>query len=232
MPNTPLTKILFDNKNDAYADFCAKLTPGIERDKIIGVKVPVIRKIAKDFKDEKTIKDFLASLPHDYYDENVLHGSFISNIKDFDTCLNEIESFLPFVDNWAVCDMLNPKIFKKNPKLLFPHIKSWTKSKHTYTIRFGIRMLMVHFLGDLFSNEILEIPANIRSNEYYINMMLAWFFAEALIKKWDETIPYITSHQLDTFVQNKTIQKACESFRLKGTQKSYLRKFRAVNSTN
>lgn len=218
-----LQKALFDNQDKEYRVFQQKLMPGIELKNIIGVRLPVIRKIAKENAKTEDAKKFLDSLPHKYYDENQLHGFLINQIKDYDECIKRIDEFLPYVDNWAVCDSINPKMLSKHKEELIKDIKRWVSSKETYTIRHGIHMLMAFFLDSDFKKEYLEIPAKIVSEEYYVNMMIAWFFATALAKKWDATITYIEEKKLPVWVHNKTIQKAIESYRVNEEHKQYLR---------
>ena len=218
-----IEKMLFELRDEEYAKFQAKLTPTVAPELFIGVRVPEVRKLAKKLKDNSDAAKFLKELPHKYYDENMLHGLLISEIKDYGEAISETDKFLPFVDNWAVCDIMSPKIFKKHKAELIEKIVEWTKSSETYTIRFGIEMLMSHYLDDDFKAEYLEIPAAVRSEEYYVNMMIAWFFATALTKQWDATIPYIENHKLEKWTHNKTIQKAIESYRITDEQKTYLR---------
>lgn len=210
-------------KDQKYADFQSNLTPSISKERIIGVRIPEIRKIAKRYIKEAESKIFLNTLPHYYYEENLLHGSMISEIKDLNECFAEVEKFLPYVDNWAVCDTMSPKVFKKDKTELIKRIKKWANSTKIYTCRFGIGMLMRYFLDEDFQKEYLEIPASIHSEEYYVNMMIAWFFATALAKRWDETVVYLKNNRLDKWVHNKTIQKACESYRITPEQKTYLK---------
>ena len=217
---------LFALQDLKYRDFQSKLIPTIDGDTIIGVRTPAMRKLAKDYVKEDESREFLQSLPHSYYDENVLHVLLVSEIKNYEECLQEVEKFLPFVDNWAVCDILSPKVFKKNRDQLIGKIREWTASEDDYTCRFGMEMLMTHFLDEDFKPEYLEIPAAVHSEEYYVNMMAAWFFATALAKQWEETVPYIEEKRLDQWVHNKTIQKAVESCRITQEQKAYLKKFR------
>ncbi len=214
---------LFELQDSEYADFQAKLTPTIKRETIIGVRVPVLRKFAKEIIKSGQGEAFMDSLPHFYYDENMLHSLLLSEIKDYDECIKRIEYFLPYIDNWAVCDILSPKIFRKHKGELIDKIRVWYKSKECYTCRFGIGMLMSHYLDDDFKPEYLEIAASMRSDEYYVNMMVAWFYATALAKQWGSTIPYIELRKLPVWVHNKTIQKSCESFRISSEQKAYLR---------
>lgn len=205
-----------------YKNFQAKLIPNISPDTIIGIRVPVLRKFAQTI-DDKSKKDFLKILPHTYYDENMLHAIMLSKIKEYDTCITLLDNFLPYIDNWAVCDCLSPQAFRKQDVSLFEKIKIWSQSKNTYTCRFGIKMLMSHFLDKNFLPEYLKIVANIRSNEYYVNMMIAWFFATALAKQWTDTFPYIKDKKLNDWIHNKTIQKAIESCRINDEQKSILK---------
>ena len=218
-----ITKLLFELRDEEYTKFQAKLTPSVDPKLFIGVRVPDVRKLAKELKNDPGVEVFLQELPHKYYDENMLHGLLISEIKDFDIAIKETDRFLPYVDNWAVCDIMSPKVFKKHKTELIECIRKWAKSKKTYTIRFGIEMLMSHYLNDDFKAEYLDIPARIRSDEYYVNMMIAWFFATALTKQWDSAIQYIENVRLDKWTHNKTIQKAVESYRITDEQKSYLR---------
>lgn len=221
-----ITEELFSLKDEAYKDFQAKLVPTISKETIIGVRVPVLRKFAKDLIKKGKEGEFLSSLPHTYYDENMLHSILLSESKDFTTCVERINSFLPFVDNWAVCDILSPKIFKKNREDLLPFIKKWISSKHTYTCRFGLGMLMSHFLEEDFKSEYLRLVAEVESEEYYVNMMVAWFFATALAKQWKESVLYLEEKRLSPWVHNKTIQKAVESYRISKEEKEYLRGLR------
>lgn len=208
-----------------YKAFHTKLIPNVDPDTVIGVRTPQLKAYAKSLKD-KDVSAFLSDLPHKYYDENNLHGFLIMNIKDYDEGLAAIKNFLPYVDNWATCDLLRPVSFKNHRAELLEEIKVWLCSEHTYTIRFGLEMLMVHFLDGDFKPEYLDWAAGIRSEEYYVNMMLAWYYATALAKQWEATLPYIENCRLDNWVHNKTIQKAIESYRVTDEQKAYLRKLR------
>lgn len=222
-----LQQNLFGMRDAAYAAFIAKLTPGFPPSHFIGVRVPLLRTIARSFaKEEAASQRFLSHLPHSYYEEDMLHGMLISLVKDYDRCLDLIDRFLPYVDNWAVCDTLSPKVFAKHKAQLLENILRWSSSSHTYTCRFGLRMLMTHFLDDSFSADFLEIPAAIRSEEYYVKMMAAWFFATALAKQWEATLPYLENRQLDPWTHRKTIQKAIESYRIPPERKDYLRTLR------
>ena len=222
-----LQQHLFGMRDAAYAAFIAKLTPGFPPSHFIGVRVPLLRTIARSFaKEEAASQSFLSHLPHSYYEEDMLHGMLISLVKDYDRCLGLTDRFLPYVDNWAVCDTLSPKVFAKHKAQLLENILRWSSSSHTYTCRFGLRMLMTHFLDDSFSADFLEIPAAIRSEEYYVKMMVAWFFATALAKQWEATLPYLENRQLDPWTHRKTIQKAIESYRIPPERKDYLRTLR------
>ena len=222
-----LQQNLFDMRDATYAAFIAKLTPGFQPSHFIGVRVPLLRTIARSFaKEEAASQSFFSLLPHSYYEEDMLHGMLISLVKDYDRCVDLTDRFLPYVDNWAVCDTLSPKVFAKHKTQLLENILRWSSSSHTYTCRFGLRMLMTHFLDDSFSADFLEIPAAIRSEEYYVKMMVAWFFATALAKQWEATLPYLENRQLDPWTHRKTIQKAIESYRIPPERKDYLRTLR------
>ena len=222
-----LQQHLFGMRDAAYAAFIAKLTPGFPPSHFIGVRVPLLRTIARSFaKEEAASQRFLSHLPHSYYEEDMLHGMLISLVKDYDRCLDLTDRFLPYVDNWAVCDTLSPKVFVKYKAQLLENILRWSSSSHTYTCRFGLRMLMTHFLDDSFSADFLQLPAAIRSEEYYVKMMVAWFFATALAKQWEVTLPYLENRQLDPWTHRKTIQKAIESYRIPPERKDYLRTLR------
>ena len=218
-----IQKELFALQDISYGDFQAKLVPNISRELFIGVRVPEARKFAKMLAKKPEASKFLRNMPHKYYDENILHALLISEIKVYDACIVEVDNFLPYVDNWAVCDILSPKVFKKNRAPLLEKIKEWSASEKTYTCRFGIEMLMSYFLDDDFKPEYLKIPASVHSEEYYVRMMIAWFFATALAKQWDTAIKYIEDHRLDAWTQNKAIQKARESRRITSKQKEYLK---------
>ena len=221
-----IQKELFSLQDKEYMKFLSKLTPNVSEDTIIGVRIPKIRKLAKKLVKNNEYEDFLKELPHKYYDENLLHGAIISENKDFENCIELLNSFLPFVDNWAVCDTISPKIFKKHKKELIEKIKEWSQSDKTYTCRFGVEMLMTHFLDEDFKKEYLEMVANIHSEEYYVKMVIAWFFATALAKQWDYAVIYLENNKLDVWVHNKTIQKARESLRISLEKKEYLKKLK------
>lgn len=214
---------LFELQDLKYKDFNAKLIPTVASELIIGVRTPVLRKFAKEFSKDPRCTDFLESLPHKYYEENNVHAFLIEQIGDYDRTIEELERFLPYVDNWATCDMMRPKVFKKNPDRLLENIKDWIKSDKTYTIRFGIEILMTFYLDELFSPEYPEMVLSVKSDEYYVKMMVAWYFATALAKQYNEILPIIIRGLSDKWTHNKAIQKACESYRITDEQKKYLR---------
>ena len=220
---TEIQKLLFEKQDIKYRDFQAPLFPNIEKERMIGVRTPVLKKLAKELFGSELANNFIETLPHEYFDENQLHAFFISLIKDYQTCLNEVERFLPYVDNWGTCDQLSPKVFAKRKDELVVNIKCWIKSKHTYTVRFAIGMLLGLYLDDSFKDEYLELVSKVQSEEYYINMMVAWYFATALAKQYDITIKYLEQKKLSPWAQNKTIQKAVESYRITIEQKEYLK---------
>ena len=218
-----IRKELFNMQDIEYRDFQSGLIPTSEKDIFIGVRTPNLRKYAKQLVKKEGIDIFLSALPHKYFDENQLHAFIISEIKDYDECVKELNKFLPFVDNWATCDQMSPKVFKEHKEELLKEISKWFESDRTYTIRFAIGMLMQHFLDEDFDGKYLEQVSKIRSDEYYINMMIAWYFATALAKQYDAAILYIQKKILDTWTHNKTIQKAIESYRITQETKEYLR---------
>ena len=218
-----LQNVLFPMSDEKYRDFQSKLMPTVPKEKIIGIRTPLLRKFAKDFSKTAEAKIFLSELPHEYYEENNLHAFLIEYIKDFDECAEETTKFLPFVDNWATCDSMSPEVFGKDKKKLSGYIEKWLSAKDTYSVRFGIKMLMEHFLGEDFSTEYPERVAKIQSEEYYIRMMQAWYFATALAKQYDSVLPFIESRRLEKWTHNKAIQKAIESYRITDEQKKYLR---------
>ena len=214
---------LFRLQDVEYRDFQKKLIPTVDSESVIGVRTPELRKLAKDLYRQPEAAEYLNTLPHEYFDENQLHAFMISEEKDFDRCIVEVEAFLPYVDNWATCDQLSPKAFGKNKDRLLLHIRNWIESDHTYTKRFAIGMLMQHYLDDDFDPDYPEMVAKVRSEEYYVNMMIAWYFATALAKQYDAAIPYIEGQRLDVWTHNKAIQKARESRRITPEQKEYLK---------
>lgn len=214
---------LFRLQDKKYAEMQVKLLPTVKPDRIIGVRTPELRAFAKKLRFDEDIDAFLTDLPHRYFDEEQLHAFVISLEKDFDKCAMEVETFLPYVDNWATCDQLSPKAFKKEPEKLLPYIRTWIKTDQPYTVRFAIGMLMQHFLDERFSPAYADLVASVRSEEYYVNMMIAWYFATALAKQYDTILPYLKEKKLDEWTHNKTIQKSIESYRITQEQKVYLR---------
>ena len=214
---------LFALQDTEYRDFQCRLIPNVDPNTVIGVRTPELRKFAKDFAKEPEAAEFLRILPHRYFEENNLHGFLIERMKDYDRVIAALDAFLPFVDNWATCDQLRPGVFAKRPPQLREQIQIWMASGHTYTVRFGIEMLMCLYLDDAFLPEYLDWVAAIRSDEYYANMMTAWFFATALAKQYDAALPYIEERRLAPWTHNKAIQKAVESYRIADAQKAYLR---------
>ncbi len=223
---TRLQQQLFVLQDEEYRDFHSKLMPNIPKEDVIGIRVPVLRKFAKEFAKSDEKEKFLKELPHRYYEENNLHMMLLVEMKDYDGCMQEMERFLPYINNWATCDFPAPKCFEKHKKDVLEHIKIWIKSSQTYTVRYAIGMLMRLFLEDDFSAEYPQMVAEVSSEEYYINMMIAWYFATALAKRWDAVIPYIEQRKLSPWVHRKTIQKAVESYRITPGQKEYLKSFR------
>ena len=221
-----LQQELFKLQDLKYRNFHSKLMPGIDKETIIGIRTPVLRKFAKEFAKTEAAESFLKELPHQYYEENNLHMLLISDIKDYERCLAEVKRFLPYINNWATCDIPRPKCFAKNKAELLPVIKEWIASGDTYTIRYGIGTLMSFYLDEDFRPEYLEISAQVQSEEYYVNMMIAWFFATALAKQWDAAFPYIQEDRLSVWVHNKTIQKARESYRITDEQKQILKELK------
>lgn len=217
---------LFAMQDLKYRDFHAKLMPTVNKDTVIGVRTPELRKFAKEYGKTEEAKIFLQVLPHQYYEENNLHGLLIEQIKDYDQCIEELERFLPYIDNWATCDLLAVRTVKKQLDLFVKEIYRWMESKHTYTIRFGMNMLMRYYLEDEFKLEYPEKVAAVRSEEYYVNMMRAWYFATALAKQYEKILPFLEEQRMDVWTHNKTIQKATESYRITPEQKEYLRTLR------
>ena len=221
-----IIKIQNDLKNlseKSYKEFSAKLIPTVDPDTVLGIRLPILRNYATQLFKKGDYDVFLRTLPHEYFDENHLHSFLICKIKDFDLCVNELEKFLPYVDNWSVCDSLRPVCFSKNKDRLIEKIYEWIYSDHPYTVRFAIEMLMTHFLDDDFKREYLDLVSGVISDEYYVNMMISWYFATALAKKYKETISIIEEKTLSVRVHNKTIQKAIESYRISDEAKNYLK---------
>ena len=213
---------LFALQDTSYKAFHEKLIPTVPCETVIGIRTPVLRRFASDYAKTPDAAEFLASLPHAYYEENNLHAFLIEKIRDFDQALAALEAFLPYIDNWATCDTLAPKVFAKHTDELLPHIESWIASEKTYTVRYGLGALMRYYLDEHFKPEYLTLAAGVRSEEYYVNMMIAWFFATALAKQYDAALQILLEHKLDIWTHNKAIQKARESFRITDAQKVYL----------
>ena len=207
-----------------------KIIPSVEADAIIGVRTPELRKLAKQFAKREDVSDFLNDLPHKYFDEDQLHAFIISEMKDYEACMAELEKFLPYVNNWATSDQMSPKVFKKNKADLLKHVNKWIKSKETYTIRYGVGMLMEHFLDEDFDLKYPEKVSKLRSDEYYVNMMIAWYFATALAKQYEAVLPYIEEKKLDVWTHNKAIQKSVESYRITPEQKEYLKSLKIAKN--
>ena len=225
------TERLMELQDTGYRDMQKKkIIPTVDPDSIIGVRTPALRALAKEILKSGDYKVFLNELPHKYFEENQLHAFILSGMKDFDECMDELEKFLPFVDNWATCDQMSPKVFKKHKDELLKHIKVWIKSDKTYTVRFGVGMLMEHFLDDDFDLKYPEMAARIRSDEYYVNMMIAWYFATALAKQYESIIPFIEQKRLAPWTHNKAIQKSVESYRITDEQKAYLKSLKVPRS--
>lgn len=217
---------LKEKQDKEYREFQSKLVPNIDKSTIIGVRTPDMRAIAKELFNTPEAGKFLKKLPHKYYEENLVHFFLIAMIKDFDECVAEVERFLPYIDCWPVCDQATPGSFKKNHEKLLPLIKKWIDSEHTYTARFGIRMLMNEFLDEDFKAEYPDWVASKKGDEYYLKMMVAWYFATALAKQYDAAIVYFEEHKLESWTHNKAIQKAIESYRVSDEHKEYLRKLK------
>lgn len=222
---TAIQRRLLSMQDVQYKDFNSKLIPSVDPKLMIGIRTPLLRKFAKElFKTEpEQAAAFMHDLPHRYFEENNLHAFLIENIKDFNEAMDETERFLPFIDNWATCDSFSPSIFKKYPDTVYQKILTWIQSSHTYTVRYAIGLLLSNYLDERFKPEMLELVSAVKSEEYYINMMIAWYFSFALIKQYDAAIPYIKKQTLAPFTHNKTIQKAVESYRIPAEIKDYLR---------
>lgn len=230
---TRIQQRLFELQDLKYRDFNAKLIPNIPKEKVIGVRTPELRKYAKELIKTGEWKEFIGQLPHEYHEENALHGYILGTIKeDYEKVMAYIEAFLPYVDNWGVCDTICPKIFKKHPDEVYEKIKGWVKSEHEYTVRFGVVSMLQFFLDEEFKPEMLQLAADIHREEYYINMAIAWYFSFALIKQYETTLPLIESKTLDVWIQNKSIQKAIESYRISEERKAYLRTLKVEKKKN
>lgn len=219
-----LKALLLSMRDESYAKFQRKLMPCVAPERVIGVRIPALRRLARQSFGSKAAVDFLSELPHALYDEDNLHGALLDLTPDFDTAIHEVERFLPYIDNWATCDLFCPKILLQKPDCLLSHIKSWLLSGKVYTVRYGLVRLTSWYLdGARFTPEILSLAAQVRGEDYYINMAQAWFFSMALAKQYDATIPYFTEQRLDTWVHNKAIQKAVESYQVSPETKAYLK---------
>lgn len=224
--NKELQHQLFTMQDLKYRDFHSRLLPGIDKETIIGIRTPILRKFAMEFRKTEESRQFLKELPHQYYEENNLHMMLISAERDYEICLEQVKAFLLYIDNWATCDLPLPKCYAKHKEELIFEIEQWMASGKTYTIRYGIGVLMRLYLDEDFKPEYLEWVISVRSEEYYVNMMIAWYLATALAKQWDATIPYLEEKRLSEWVHKKTIQKAIESYRITPEQKVYLRSLR------
>ncbi len=222
-----LRQVLFGYRDTAYADFTAALIPTVPREKLIGIRSPEYKKIIRQIGDDPVIPEFLASLPHEWHEENCLHAALINGMKDYGACVSALEQFMPYIDNWAVNDMINPACFKKHRAELIGQLQAWIASGAPYTRRCGMRLLMANYLERDFRPEYLDLPADLRSDEYYVNMMTAWLFAEALVKQWDTAVVFLETRRLDPWTHNRTIRKACESFRIPDERKAYLKTLKA-----
>ena len=225
-----IRKELFRLQDQKYQAFQSKLIPTVPADSIIGVRTPQLRKYAKQLAKREDMQVFLDDLPHRYFDENQLHAFVVSELKDYDRCIREVTRFLPYVDNWATCDQMSPKVFKKHRKELLEMIRGWIRSEETYTIRFGIGMLVEHILDEDFDPLYPEMVAEIRSGEYYVNMMIAWYFATALVKQYEAVLPFMKEQRLAVWTHNKAIQKSVESYRISAQQKEYLKSLKIKKS--
>ena len=225
---TDLQRKLYDLQDPKYREMQIKIIPTINPESIIGVRTPELKTMAKEILKAGDYKDYLEELPHEFFEENQLQAFIISGMKDYDECMEELERFLPYVDNWATCDQMSPKIFKKYKEELLERIKEWINSEKTYTVRFGVGMLMEHFLDDDYDPKYPEMVAGVRSEEYYVNMMIAWYFATALAKQYESVLPFIEEKRLDDWTHNKAIQKSVESRRITEEQKIYLKSLKVL----
>ena len=223
---TELQQELFALQDETYREFHSKLMPDINKEAVIGIRIPVLRRFAGEFAKKPEAREFLQQLPHQYYEENNLHMMLITAEKDYGKCLEEVERFVPYIDNWATCDMIALRTVKNHLDIFIQEVCRWIASDHPYIVRFGIGMLMRYYLDEQFKPEYPKKVAEVKSDEYYVNMMRAWYFATALAKQYDQIIPYLEEKRLDTWTHNKTIQKAIESYRITPEQKIYLRTLR------
>lgn len=222
----PVTERLLTLADEGYRQFQMPLIPTVASERVIGVRTPLLRKLAKELAGTPEAEAFLCELPHTYYEENNLHAFLVEQIKDYDTCMAAIDAFLPFVDNWSTCDGWSPKVLKKHPKALLDKILEWMSSDHPFTVRYGIGMLQRYFLDDLFKPEYVEWVATVDCEEYYVKMMVAWYFATALAKQYEAALPYIREYRLPEWIHNKAIQKATESYRVSAEHKADLKAYK------
>ncbi|MBP5654091.1 MAG: DNA alkylation repair protein [Clostridiales bacterium] len=222
---------LLAQQDKKYKEMQERIINTVPADSIIGVRTPELRQMAKELSKMEDVGEFLSDLPHELFEEDQLHAFIISGMRDYSLCMAELVRFLPYVNNWATCDQMSPKVFRKHKDELLDQIKIWIASDHTYTVRFGVGMLMEHFLDEDFDIRYPKMVAKLRSDEYYVNMMIAWYFATALAKQYDDILPFIEKNKLDTWTHNKTIQKACESFRITPEQKEYLKSLKIKKDT-
>ena len=215
-----IQKTLLSMGEESYREFSSKLMPTVEKSKVIGIRIPILRKYAKSLENYEA---FLQELPHTYFEENNLHAFLIEREKDFDRCVEKLDAFLPYVDNWATCDSMKPRVLRKEPEKLLVYIEKWINAKDVYAVRYAINLLMSFYLDELFDRKYLQMVAEVGSDAYYINMMRAWYFATALAKQYEEALPYVENRKLDAFTHQKTIQKAIESLRITKEQKAYLK---------
>ena len=222
---------LLAQQDKKYKEMQERIINTVPADSIIGVRTPELRQMAKELSKMEDVGEFLSDLPHELFEEDQLHAFIISGMRDYSLCMAELVRFLPYVNNWATCDQMSPKVFRKHKDELLDQIKIWIASDHTYTVRFGVGMLMEHFLDEDFDIRYPKMVAKLRSDEYYVNMMIAWYFATALAKQYDDILPFIEKNKLDTWTHNKTIRKACESFRITPEQKEYLKSLKIKKDT-
>lgn len=222
-----LRRELFNLRDETYRDFQAKSVPNVAKEKFIGVRTPALSRLVKKYFRDVDAQSFLNDLPHKYFEENSIHASLLSELKNFNECLSATKIFLPYVDNWATCDSISPKIFQQHTAELEAEISNWLKSEHVYTVRFGLSMLMKFYLGENFDVKYLERAAEVRSEEYYVQMMAAWLFATALAKHYDAVIEFLTERRLSPPIHKRTIRKALESRRITAEQKIFLRGLRS-----
>ena len=226
MNTEEIRETLFRLRDEKYREMQIKTIPTLKPETVIGVRTPELRKMAKELAQTEESRDFLGNLPHQYFEENQLHAFILSGMKDYARCIDALNRFLPYVDNWATCDQMSPGVFRKHRQELLKNIRTWVQSGETYTVRFGIGMLMTHFLEEDFDTAYPEMVARVRSGEYYVNMMIAWYFATALAKQYEAVLPFMEERRLAPWTHNKAIQKSAESYRVSDERKAYLRTLR------